>query len=361
MIQHYNPRSLSPARLDKYLASGWFRSTNILYRSQILCLDGGIFAPVNIRLKLPEYTFSKSLRKIYSKNNKHFSYQIKPINANDLINQEKNELYKNHCKRFKGFIFDNLSQFFYNNSIKSVFDTYEVAVYDESKLIGLSYFDLGQKSVASLLSVYDVTDEYKKYSLGVYTMLLEVVYAQEQDKTYYYPGYVLDKPSDFDYKLRLKDYYYYDWRGTWKKPFEKYKQENWLVHDLRNKYEQIETYLIEHNIAFDKLYYPYYALAYSVENYFNNFVKGMLLFILDYDEEGSPEYIIEFDVEENIFYYYKIELLYAYDDMIGMNFSDDFKDKSIYTLDIFGYSELISEASEVVDLFERESFIEKNR
>ena len=89
-----------------------------------------------------------------------------------------------------------LSQFFYNNSIKSIFDTYEVAVYDGSKLIGLSYFDFGQKSVASLLSVYDVTDEYKKYSLGVYTMLLEVVYAQEQDKTYYYPGYVLDKPSE---------------------------------------------------------------------------------------------------------------------------------------------------------------------
>ena len=90
MIQHYNPRSLSPARLDKYLASGWFRSTNILYRSEILCLDGGIFAPVNIRLKLSEYTFSKSLRKIYSKNSKRFSYQIKQIQAHDLINPEKN-------------------------------------------------------------------------------------------------------------------------------------------------------------------------------------------------------------------------------------------------------------------------------
>lgn len=351
MIQHYSPRSLSPARLDRYLASGWFRSTNMLYRSEVLCLDGGIYAPVNIRLKLQEYQFSKSLRKVYSKHNKAFTHKIKKVEANDFFKSNKADLYEQHCHRFKGFIFDNLFQFFFNASSESIFDTYEVSVYDGEDLIALSYFDLGEKSVASLLSVYDLSENYKKYSLGLYTMLLEVYFTQSIGKKFYYPGYVLDQPSDFDYKLRLKDYYYYNWSGKWKKPLEKYKEEKWLVHSIRDKYTAIEQYLNESNIEYDKRYYPYYALAYSPDNFFNNLVKGMALYILSYDEQGFPREIVEYDTESNLFSHYNIRLLYAFEDMSGMNFSEDFQDFSVYTLDIFVYDELLNEASDIKNLF----------
>ncbi len=351
MIQHYSPRSLSPARLDRYLASGWFRSTNMLYRSEVLCLDGGIYAPVNIRLKLQEYKFSKSLRKTYSKHNRAFTHQIKKVRVNDFFGTDKTQLYQQHCHRFKGFIFDSLVQFFFNHAAETIFDTYEVSVYDNGKLIALSYFDLGEKSVASLLSVYDLSDYYKKYSLGLYTMLLEVDYTQNIGKKFYYPGYVLDQESDFDYKLRLKDYYYYDWKGRWKKPFNKYKQEKWLVHAIREKYEIIEKYLIESNIEYEKRFYPYYALAYSPDNFFNNLVKGMAFYILSFDEQGFPREIIEYDNNTDMFSHYKIRLLYAFEDMTGMNFSEDFQDFSVYTLDIFVYDELLNEVKDISNLF----------
>ena len=52
--------------------------------------------------------------------------------------------------------------------------------------------------------------EYDRYSLGFYTMLLEIEYCMELGLKFYYPGYVVPGYSRFDYKLRIGDVDYFD-------------------------------------------------------------------------------------------------------------------------------------------------------
>ena len=51
---------------------------------------------------------------------------------------------------------------------------------------------------------------YKKYSLGLFTMLREIEYSMERKLLYYYPGYVVPGYPRFDYKLRIGEVEYFD-------------------------------------------------------------------------------------------------------------------------------------------------------
>ena len=52
-----------------------------------------------------------------------------------------------------------------------------------------------------------------KRSLGIYTMILEMLYAKEKKKKFYYPGYAYETPSFFDYKKKFDNTEYYDWEA----------------------------------------------------------------------------------------------------------------------------------------------------
>ena len=55
-----------------------------------------------------------------------------------------------------------------------------------------------------------------KRSLGIYTMILEIMYAIEKKKKYYYPGYAYEKPSFYEYKKKFDNVEFYDWQsGIW--------------------------------------------------------------------------------------------------------------------------------------------------
>ena len=56
-------------------------------------------------------------------------------------------------------------------------------------------------SLASLLAAFH--PDYSAYSLGTYTLLREIAFAQETGRSFFYPGYILDRTPLFDYKLRL--------------------------------------------------------------------------------------------------------------------------------------------------------------
>ena len=47
--------------------------------------------------------------------------------------------------------------------------------------------------------------------LGIFTMLLELDWAQQNGMTFYYPGYAYREPSHYDYKKEFRGLEYYDW------------------------------------------------------------------------------------------------------------------------------------------------------
>ena len=255
LVQTHFPRKLTHTRYDQYLASGWFRGSVMLYKMDLLCIDARVYSVVNIRLDLRKHTLSKSQRKIKRKVEKRFTVAIGPAK----ISQSRQRLYTAHKVRFKGFIHDTLDEYLHAGFHSTVFDTQEVCVYDGDRLIAVSFFDLGDRSMASLLALYD--EEYSEYSLGMYTMLKEVEFGQHTGRKWYYPGYVLDLPSAFDYKLKLGEMEYYTPNKRWGK-YANFNKEQSVAHRLRTAMHQLASALREENIPAKTWYYPYFSMGY---------------------------------------------------------------------------------------------------
>ena len=51
-------------------------------------------------------------------------------------------------------------------------------------------------------------------------MLLEIQYAIDNGKSFYYQGYAYEGESFYDYKKRFRALEMYDWEGNWVEFFE---------------------------------------------------------------------------------------------------------------------------------------------
>lgn len=211
LVQIEQPEDLYAWEFDRYLEAGWTRSAQGFFRSKMLCLNGTVSGVVNIRLDLEHFAFSKSQRKRLSRVGRAFDVDEALLLA---ISDDADRLYQNHKARFDGFVVDSLDFYLYGSAYESIFNTRELTVHDGKRLIAASYFDTGTNSMMSQIGLHDLT--YRKYGLGIYTMLREIEIAREEGLRYYYPGFVLSDPTLFDYKLQLGDFEYYDWNGTWR-------------------------------------------------------------------------------------------------------------------------------------------------
>ena len=255
LVQTHFPRKLAPRRYDQYLASGWFRGSVMLYKVDLLCIETGIFGVVNIRMNLGQFLLKRSQRKRLSRSDKKFSFSIGTAKPD----AEKEALYAMHKHRFKGFIHPTLNEYLTSGFHRTVFDTREVCVYDGDRLVAVSYFDIGERAMASLIGLQH--PDYKKYGLGIYTMLKEVEWGQSAGYKWYYPGYVLDLPSDFDYKLSLGEFEYYTPSKRWGS-YRNFDPSLTTGARVRSSMSALKNALIEVGITFKERYYPFFSLGY---------------------------------------------------------------------------------------------------
>lgn len=255
LVQTHFPRSLSRARYDQYLASGWFRGSVMLYKMDLLCIDETLFSVVNIRMNLEQFSPTARQRKILRRVESRFTvtYGHAQPNAN------KEALYAQHKQRFKGFIHNTLTEYLSAGFQGTVFDTREVCVYDGDRLIAVSYFDLGEQSMASLLGLYD--EAYAKYSLGSYTLLKEAEYGVRTGRKWFYPGYILDQRSAFDYKLKLGPMEHYTANKRWAK-LENFKPQTTTSHHIRQATEALTQGLSDLGMTSKTWLYPYFSMGY---------------------------------------------------------------------------------------------------
>jgi len=253
--QFHNHPKLHGEALDSYLSNGWFRSGQYIYTSKILNFDGILYSPIRIRLPLQDYEFRKRLRKIWNKNQR-----FETIYRKAFISREKEELYQKHKLRFEGFISQTIKDSLQDGGETTVYDTYEIAVYDGEKLVAVSFFDLGKKSMASIMGLFD--PDYSSYSLGFYTMLAEINYGKKNGFEYYYPGYVIPDYPKFDYKLKIGEVEYYkamedDWQ-----PFTAMKKEELPSQIIENQLLTIGSDLKKLDIQYQIYYYPHFDKGY---------------------------------------------------------------------------------------------------
>ncbi|MEM6397466.1 MAG: arginine-tRNA-protein transferase [Bacteroidota bacterium] len=219
------PFNLSPEALDWYLARGWYRMGANIFTTHYLCFQQQLYSAIWIRLDLRKseqreslpkeesnFQFSKSQRRLLRKNAKLFTYTV----GRRKFTLEKELLYNRYAQQFNGRLSPSLRDNLEDYDDESIFRTYEVCIREKetNRLVAASYFDLGRKSAASILGIYE--PDFDQYSLGYYSMLIEMEYCYQQGLEYYYPGYIVPGYKRFDYKMRIGKTDYFDVKtGKW--------------------------------------------------------------------------------------------------------------------------------------------------
>jgi len=127
--------------------------------------------------------------------------------------------------------------------------------------------------MASLLGIIDWN--YKKESLGIYTMLKELELAQQKKLKLYYPGPITIQSTTFDYKLKFGDFYYLAKTKRWRKLINK-QTDSCFADIINEKTHELEQILNQKEIAYKAYIYPFYAIDFMPPNYHEINAKKLL-------------------------------------------------------------------------------------
>lgn len=321
LVQAAPITGLTPDQYDAFLESGWFRGSSMIYRSEFVCLDKQVLSIINIRLPLAGYHYRKSQRRVMRRVESKFRIEI----GDPSISPEKEELYKSNFDRFKAFIHTSLEEIVLGQFIPIRLHTKEITVYDGDRLIALSYFDVGARSSAGILGVFDPA--YASFSLGYYTMLKELEWCIENNIRWYYPGYIMDQSDEFDYKLRLGEM---EWMVSAKQwtSFDNDVRNRSKANVLRKKLNQLSIYFRERGISFKEKIYPYFTTGHLIQT------DDMLLRVPTYLEikDEVNTFAATYDIEKGGFVLFTIEATTTYDHFLNLNVSEDYKDTDCYEM-----------------------------
>ena len=253
---HYPLRKIPAQKLDEYLAEGWFRMGQTIFTCWFLFMERGFYSAIWIRQDLKEFKFKKRSRKLLNRNGRVFTYKVGPA----VIDRPKEILYQKHRVRFNtGGAYRSLRQSLLSGNAYSIYDTRQIEVYEGNKLIAASFFDVGDESVASINGIFDPA--YGQYSLGFYTMLLEMQFSLDEGKRYYYPGYVVPGNTRFDYKARIGPVDYFNLYTKEWKPLAGLDLDNIPSSLLRGKLEVLKVSLANIGLESAVFYFPPYESA----------------------------------------------------------------------------------------------------
>lgn len=225
-IEEYVPMEpLDPAVFDRFCEDGWCYWSDLLFRRNYLTWRGHDCRVILVRIRLKDFTFSKSQRKCLRKNSDLLT-QFRSLK----IAHEHVHLFQQHSKRFGHNQPHRIDGFFSRYSDIMPCFGYEFDVFtQEREHIASSFFHIGNKSMAGNYGLF--SQAHAARSLGTFTMLLEILHAMHLGLEYYYPGFVYDISSEFDYKLNFNNLEYFDWWGNW------YPLERLPVRDWRANWE----------------------------------------------------------------------------------------------------------------------------
>jgi len=206
--EEFYTTQVSPPQLDALLADGWRHFGEHFFRYNIGFHDDELRRVLPLRIRLADFTRSKSQRRTLRKN-QDLQTLIRPIK----ITPEKEILFETHKKRFTHSVPDSLYDFLSAAPADVPCEALEVCAYDGEKLLAASFLDVGAESVSGVYAMFDPQETSR--SLGIFTMLLVIEYALENNKTLYYPGYAYQGNSFYDYKKRFSALETFDWNGNW--------------------------------------------------------------------------------------------------------------------------------------------------
>ncbi len=200
-MQH--PKGFTGKLLDRYLADGWYRMGARMFTCRYNFYPNGFLTTVWTRLPLAEHQFPKSIAKLLRRNAQKFTTVIHPARA-----LEAEERVFSAYSASRNYDLHSNAAHYITHDRDAPFDTWQVSVYDQETLIGFAYFDRGRLAMQSVSCFF--LPEYSKYSIGLYTLALEVEQAKRWGMAYHYSGYIVPGNDTFEYKRRMGDLEAYD-------------------------------------------------------------------------------------------------------------------------------------------------------
>ncbi len=207
-----SPKIISKTELDQYLSKGWFRMGQTIFTTNFLNFNNHFYSAIWLRSSLDEFNEDKKLVK-FKKAIAGFTIEIRPA----FLTDEKEELFDRYKTTVTFEASSSLANLLYGKENYSIYDTYEVVIFDEEKLIACGFFDIGKESAEGISSFYD--PDYKKYSLGKLLIYLKMNYCKSIGLKYFYAGYFVPHYPAFDYKLEI---------GKNTLQYFNYKEEKWF-------------------------------------------------------------------------------------------------------------------------------------
>lgn len=199
-------------QLDHLLAEGWRHFGKHFFRYNVGFYKDELRLVLPLRVRVGSFRMSKSQRRVWSRNSGRKTI-IRPA----FIDDQKHALFERHVERFAHGKPESIYAFLDIDVGTTPCRTVECAVYDSDRLAAVSFLDIGEDSVSSIYAMFE--PEYSKSSLGIYTMLLELDFAQTERKAFYYQGYAYEGDSFYDYKKQFAATEVFDWHNFWR-PFE---------------------------------------------------------------------------------------------------------------------------------------------
>lgn len=292
---HHPKSPIAPEQLDAYLSKGWRPAGQGIYTAEFLRADNEqIYGCIQLRLPLRGFTFKKRHRKLLRRNAKQFRFTLLPAEAPDLELEELNQRYLvHHPEKTR----DSLDHHVIGEHRIKTLDTQVIRVYEGDKLVAFSYFDLGRETAYTKAGIYD--PEYASFSLGIYTMLLEIEWLRDNGVKYYHPGYVAPRFPVFDYKMQFG-----------KMEFFQLSSGNWLPYDHDNAEDpydliqaaltQVQSALGNNGITTRLMEYPSYTACYHYQTSEVEMLDAAVFLYVAPTQFGT-ELVITYTITDGIF------------------------------------------------------------
>jgi leucyl-tRNA---protein transferase len=200
--------SARPEQMDILWAEGWRHFGVLFFRYQTSFHNGSPYTVTPLRIDLERFTFSRSQKRIFSKNR-----DLNVVIKETTLDRDKEELFFRHRDRFKENIPTSIYDFLSWMPSSVPCQNHEISVYMDGRLVATSFLDLGKNSTSAVYAMFEPGES--KRSLGIFTMLEAILYSRERGCRYYYPGYAYQESSFYDYKKNFSAIEYLNWRNGW--------------------------------------------------------------------------------------------------------------------------------------------------
>lgn len=235
---HFPIKSLSLQEQDELLANGYFRNGLNLYSSLGRYVSGSWRPNLMLRIPLESFVWKKRSRKIMRRNDRHFEVKVELLRPRDEV-EDLWYLFKKKIHKWESI--GRVTDYLLRGLPADNFNTHELSVYHEGKLVAFSIFDMGANSIASLEAAYH--PDFRQHSLGYYTMLKELEFAMEKKLSFYYPGFYPKGLSMFEYKLRPGGVEFFRLKENKWLTWESVNEEDWLAETVESRLFLLKTFL----------------------------------------------------------------------------------------------------------------------